>query len=265
MNDSLDVQPIPPRSSSNRLTLVLGITLVLALIAATYWALSHFNRQLPPNVSNNILALTQPVNSVSGQVVSYNKPTLTLNVSGQEYQITVPPECPIIQNPLLVQYLFRKNDTDSPPVPENKDPDVLPPGLTISVTSEQDLRSVTNNQFTAQSIALPLAGKILMGRVKSLANNSLTVTAFDLDLSPHQYPPVNPPQPEEKSFTVALTRTTEISGIIPPSSSNPAPSTKQYSLRDLTPNTYVRIFADLNNDTLTALRIEPLVEPPQSQ
>lgn len=271
---------------------IAGLWLVIVL-ALLLWP----KIQIPdtPSVSPNILFLTSPVTNFSGTVdsVSGNTVTVSQTYSLQPFQagaapmvaerpdapispmptpiskkltyrVTVGSNTQINRPPIMVNYLFL---TPSPtPVSKLTISDIKK-GQMITIGSNVDLRTLTDNQFEAVNIQLPPIVNTLNGRIVAVSGNSLTVKSSTAAV------PIAESVAEDKEYKITVTDSTEISRYKPmtgtPDPSKPAPpmpEKEKLSLSDLKKDMQVTVWTDDDVTTvpsLTALRIEPfIISPP---
>ena len=250
----------------------------LALVAVIFLALFLFTqiksskRSTTITVSPDILYLTSPVINFSGVVddITGNTVTVSRTVSYQPYQMGVmppmpnsPPNGPISPIPTPITKKLSYRVTVGPNTQINRPPTttinylfpLTPPKLNINdikkgqhimVSANIDLRTLTDNRFTAVSIQLPPIVNILTGKIVAVAGNILTVK-------------------KEITYQVTVTANTEIFRYKPmaalPNPQQPLPPSppEKLSLADLKPDMQVTVYTDQDvtaTQTLTALRIE---------
>lgn len=248
-----------------------------------------------PSPSENILFLTAPVNSLSGQVkaVYPNRIIVSQNFVYQQ----APPMAEIVPLPnqstptpfptpitkiitfeVLIdkETRFQRQNFTSPfiltpqPTPNLSTADIKE-GMILNITTKEDLRTTKNNQVTALTIVLPPITNELSGKIARIEENKLEL---ELDFA------YLPPSPEEenkegsqkKSITVRVNEKTEISYfklekemVKMGEDAPPVPMETQkpikLSLSDLKVGDQVKIysFEDLLKTSLPlVVRIEPL-------
>lgn len=264
------------------LIVILGLTLAILLQ----------KRSSKPSISSNILSLTPPVTSFSGTVekISGNTITLTQTVTEQlpapiydpnnlptadnpasplpspathilTYQVLVTDQTVISQPPAIINYLFKSNNPPTQLAPSSQ-PTLsiqdIKEGQYLSINTLSDLRTLSGDQFEATSINLPMLRNSLTGTIISITDNTLVIKAY---LPPSMSPTTTPENPEsltpqQKEFTLTITSDTEISGM------NSQGQPQRYSLSDLKQDQQISVYSAediVDSETLTALRIEPLI------
>lgn len=256
-------------------------------------------------VSSDILFLTQPVTNFSGKVdkVEGNAvwvsqqftlaqnytmappPVLTPGQSSPAIPTPIPPKnisykvlvnsnTQISRPPVYISYLLI---TPPPSVPVKLSVKDIKQGQFITLNTNTDLRTISGNEFTANSIQLPQIQNSINGKISSISGNTLLVKAF----APIQNGPggmaigsATIPPPKEVIYSVTVTDATEISryGQMEPSKEtetpkeggliNKPPAPEKLSVSDLKADMQITVYADIDvtaTQKFTALRIEPMI------
>lgn len=266
----------------------LIISLILFVILAplsVFLFLKYSGKTTSDNrsISKNVLYLTQPVTSFSGvvdkvdgnQITLTQTPTLstppfataTTNLAippspvptppPLTYKVVVSDQTQISRPPTMgVNYLFKTNSPISPSQLSLAD---VTTGLSIAVSSKEDLRTLSDNTFEATMITLPQKMTTLNGKITGVSSNAIIIKAFAPLSVPMSAinPRSAPAMPEEKEYTISITPDTEISRMIMGSTPKP----ERLALSDLQKDMQVTVYtdADVTSGTqFTALRLEPM-------
>jgi hypothetical protein len=256
------------------------IALPLSVFLFLKWSDQNTSDKRP--VSQHILALTQPVMSFSGvvdkvdghiitltQVLPPTDPALippaTTNLalppsptpapSPLTYQVVVSDQTQISQPPTQgVNYLFKKN---VPPDPLSLSLTDVVAGLYLTVSSKEDLRTLTDDSFEAIMITLPEQIIYLNGKITGVKGNELIIKASPPALLDPRLPAT---AQQDQEYTITITPDTEISRMSVGVGLNP----ERLSLSDLKADMQVAVYTgtDVTQGTqFTALRLEPMQAP----
>ncbi len=207
-------------------------------------------------VTPDILYLTSPVTVFSGRVDKIAGNTLwvsqKLSSSAQNkmviFKVRIGQKTVIERPQNTLAYLFKPITPTPPPKPTASDIRV---GQTVTAYTSGDLRTASNNEFEATIIALPPVTTSIYGKFVSVSGETLTLTAQD---------PANPNQ--QKTYSVSVTKDTEISGGVGLALDPSKPSAPQkFELSYLKSGMQVNVYSVedvILSSNLTALRIEPL-------
>lgn len=225
------------------------------------------------SISPDILALTQPVLSVSATVLQNNGTTLVVSYSPQAGQLLgpgVPNTTPVVK--LTYTVLLGANTTitkQQAPLapggisqaPKYTSQDIHI-GSTVTVVSKVDLRTLQSNSFTASAIVLSPDVTTLNGKIVSVSGNTVVVNGIpSMPFGPSLLSS-RPQQPKEYQITViATTSIVEASfgGVLPEKPG--IPTQQKLTLTDLKKdmNVSVRTNQDILSATsLTAVSIQVL-------
>lgn len=203
----------------------VGITIVIAVVFFIIGMLvSRFllpgglilSKGLPAALSSNILSLTAPVYSFSGQVQKIEGDTLVITQT-----IAAPPLAPApgtdnnqTEKPKTISYNVKVSQSTNitrqaivpvnAPVPASASGIIAAPAASLSIndikvgdlvsaSTDQDLRTTSGNSFNALSISLAPAQTALMGQVLKIEGNLLTVlgspvgAALGMPVGPQEY------------------------------------------------------------------------------
>lgn len=228
---------------------VLGV-LLLVLGAG---ALKKNNSSLN-NPSSTILFLTQPVKTFSGIIEKIDGDTLiisqnmTMNSATQKvtYRVITDKNTLIEQPESPIPYLFAKTAGAGNMKKTIKD---LKVGQAAVVNTDEDLRTLTSQEFKATRVTLNAIANTLSGPVFDVGGNTLIIKTI---------PPFTPVSetPKERNYRIKITSNTEISR----SAADGTPV--RLTLNDLKRNMWVVAYTDgdVNSGTdFTALRIDPSI------
>ncbi len=259
------------------------IIILLAIMAgALFFAFGRTNPTNPasnPSVSSHILALTLPITTVSGKVISVSNNSFTLQVqplssniqgapispstnSGQSssqqkeqpitYTVMVISSTRIVQNnnPLIMVPAVLTAPTPASAQPKLSIQDVKANDV-VTVISTVDLRTLQGDAFEASSVMLPSKIQTLNGTITVLGNNSLTVKGTVAG--------VGSVQSTQQTFHVIVDNSTSISAFTPtpPTPTKPL-GAQAASFADLKKDMRVNVSFDrekASGDTVTALSI----------
>lgn len=208
-------------------------------------------------ISPNIMYITPPILSFSGMVEK---------IEGNQVIIsyTIYPNSNISPTPAPVKLTYKvivdKNTVINRPS-DNVHltiKDIIV-NRQITVTSNIDLRQVTNNQFTAATITLPVLITTINGRIIAVKNNILTIKAkIPTTNTTNALSIANPVLQKEADYQVKVSDNTEVFR-----SATPTPPAavqwEKISLSDLKIGTSINVYSKEDvvlTQNLTALRIE---------
>lgn len=229
------------------------------------------------SISPNILYITSPVTSLSGKVEKIAGNKITVKMMTVTYHVIVTDKTQIYQPPLSIGYLFKTTTLPGAPVLPTTTSKLTVKDVKIdqliTVNTMNDLRILVGDTFEAVTINLPPITNTLNGRIISLEGSVLTVKGF----APVNGGPMNPGNtaarndtpaaPQEKEYRVTLTSDTEISRMVNESMAPVVPippKPEKFTPSDLKKDMRVMVYTaqDVNeNSQLTALRIEPIIQP----
>lgn len=247
--------------------------------------------------SPDILLLTNPVTSFSGKIEKVSGDSILVSQkvsSNQMFQAGAaapvnqkPGEPPAaLPTPVVKTLTYKVKVTQNTQINMNQSfipyltvsvTPVPPPKLTlqnlkvgqnISIQSAADLRTITNNEFEAQSITLSITNSF-SGKISSVKNNTITVKGNLMGVIAAA-PGSAGEQPKEIEWTVKVTDKTEISRykqiseMLKPGETAKAPEVEKLSLSDLKPDTMVTVYTNVDaasEKSVEALRIEPQAAP----
>lgn len=270
--------------------IISTIAVIILGSLAIFFVLKYFSRIRVGStaISPYILSLTQPVMSFTGVVEHIKGNTITVSQKQLHAAPLVPPAALAPQDPVTVQSPFPtpksvtltymitvSEDTQlsRPSFPINYLFKTVPPeplqaltlqdvsiGQVITVSSQQDLRTLSGNKFEATHISLPQKMTIISGTVMAIGTNKLTIKANAVNTALSA--------PETKEYTISITNDTEISRM----SIGTTPKSERLAISDLNTDTRVTVYTDTDvavGTEFTALRIEPMrpaiaVPPPPS-
>lgn len=242
-------------------------------------------------ISSDILYLTSPVFSFTGQIENISGNTITLSQTAtlRTNQAIAAPMTPDqsdsqpITKKLTYKVTVDKNtsinrpDLTLPPIDPAKPASQavqpiltindLKKGETVTALSNNDLRTLAGNSFTAASLQLAPKQTTLSGTIAALSGNSLTVKSYLL-------PSSDPTQATSQDYQITITDQTEIvENDLSADPLKPGQSRKA-SLSSLKKDQSVTVKTkeDINTQTrLTALKIEvmamtaaPVLNPPSA-
>lgn len=282
-------------------TKIIGtITLIVLGSLAVFLVFKYFNKVRVGStpISPYILSLTQPVMSFTGVVEHIKGNTITVSQKQLHASTLVPPAALAPQDPATPQspfptpksvtltYMITVSDATQlsrPSFPINYLFKTVPPkppqaltlqdiniGQAVTVSSPKDLRTLSDNRFEATHISLPQQITVISGKVTAVNGNTLTIKAF-MPMAPiANIINTTPSAPEEKEYTITITKDTEISRMV----ISPTPNPERLTISDLNTDTQVTVYTDTDvtiRTEFTALRIEPMMPavalppiPPQS-
>jgi hypothetical protein len=232
------------------------IGLISLLLAASLLTL-RYGQTFSPNT----LYLTQIVNTFTGvvekkegNVLTVSQTVLTYDNKPHKltYSVLVTKNTSFLRPPVTVTYLF------APPlsVPDKKyEIEDLVIGSTITISTLSDLRLLKGNTFEAVNIYLSAAVNYFTGEILAIKKDTLTFKTTT-----------------NKTLEVGITAQTEISrnAVTAPTTNgiaNPFIATRM-SINDLKKGMQASVFTAedvLTNKSLTALRIEPVIQPISSE
>lgn len=226
---------------------ILGI--LLLVLGANAMKKNNVSLSGPNSI---ILFLTQPVKTFSGIIEKIDGDTLTISqnmTAGSvtkkiTYRIIVDKNTVIEQPESPIPYLFAKTAGAGSKKKTIKD---LKVGQAAVINTDEDLRTLTSQEFKATRITLNAIANTLSGPVFDVGGNTLIIKTI---------PPFTPisETPKERNYRVKVTNNTEISR----SAADGTPV--RLTLNDLKRNMWVVAYTDgdLNSGTdFTALRIDP--------
>ena len=254
-------------------------------------------------LSQNILYITQPVNSFSGTVDKIEGNTVSVSnryslpQTGPITITVIPNQPPIMPTPKTITVVYKivvsgKTQITQPQSPINylfktifpsQDPKLtlqdIKVGSYITVNSQVDLRTLKGIIFEATTINIPQKTSTLNGTILRVDENMLTIKAFPPTAMSAFANPAAMGTPQnalkEKEYTIAITSDTEISRYthsvvnIAVGEAPPAPKPEKLSPSDLIKDMQITVYTAediLANTSLTALRIEPIfVSSPSAQ
>ena len=229
--------------------LILGVLLLVLGAGALKRNNSFVNT--PPST---ILFLTQPVKTFSGIIEKLDGNTLTvsqnmtMNSVTQKvtFRVITDKNTTIEQPESPIPYLFAKSVNASNNKKTIKD---LKVGQTAVINTDEDLRTLTLQEFKATHVTLNAIANTLSGPVFDVGGNTLIIKA---------YPPSTPSSeiPKERNYRIKITDNTEISRGAPDG------TPVRLTLNDLKRSMWVVAYTDgdINSGTdFTALRIDPSI------
>lgn len=276
---------------SQKIIIVVGV--VVLGILALFMLVDYKNKLNGQTVSQNILYLTQPVISFSGTVEKIDNNFVTISQTiyptpSVIYNPPYPPKFtpPPIPTPIKLSYrvgIDQNTAINRPPVnipylfitltpaPASKLTirDIII-GRSITVSTNTDLRLVTDNQFTATTVSLPALVTTITGKITNIQGNLLTLKAVVPSAGPMMALPAASPVPaKEVDYQVKVTNSTEISHMVYNTSIAPggpptSPKPEKLALSDLKIGASINVYTNedvILTQNLTALRIEPQTQP----
>jgi hypothetical protein len=245
---------------------LVSLFFILALLLSLI-ALKKSSQKKP--LSPNILYLTSPVYSFSGTVekiegkaiyvsqkITENNlpfapfppnpnpsPFPTPKTVTLSYRVLISEKTQISKPPIFINYLFI---TPTPTAEKKLSINNIKIGQTVTVTTNQDLRTLTSDTFEATTVSLPPIINTLSGKVFEVKKDILIVKAF------------TPQSPNERDYQIKITKDTEISRI----GTNGKP--EKLSLEEIKKEMGVIVYTDedvTQSQKLTALRLEPILPP----
>lgn len=234
-----------------RLLIIVVLSVLLIILGAG--ALKKNNPSLS-GPSSTILFLTQPVKTFSGIIEKIDGDTLTVSQNMTMNSVTQKITYRVItdKNTLIEQpespipYLFAKSGNAINKKKTIKD---LKVGQAAVINTDEDLRTLTFQEFKATRVTLNAIANTLSGPVFDVNGSTLIIKAI---------PPFTPVSetPKERNYRIKITSNTEISR----SAADGTPV--RLTLNDLKRNMWVVAYTDgdLNSGTdFTALRIDPSI------
>ncbi|MBI4973554.1 hypothetical protein HZC27_03020 [Candidatus Roizmanbacteria bacterium] len=229
------------------------IVLVVLLIILGAGALKKNNVSLNGPAST-ILFLTQPVKTFSGIIEKVDGDTLTVSQNMTMNSVTqkitynvITDKNTVIEQPESpIPYLFAKTMNATNKQKTIKD---LKVGQAAVLNTDEDLRTLSSQEFKATRITLNAIMNTLSGPVFDVGGNTLIIKTI---------PPFTPVSetPKERNYRVKITNDTEISRIAADG------SPVRLTLNDIKRGVWVVAYTDgdVNTGTdFTALRIDPSI------
>ncbi len=222
------------------------------------------------NIYKNNLNLTSPIYSFSGKITKIEKNSILVtressqidrptNVSNSiTFKILITPNTKIYRYEKPIPYIF----ISPSPAPEiTLTIDDLEVGDYLKADSEDDLRTLPNNQFEASRINLLPKVNYIKGELVQKEGTTLFVKAFT---PKPDYRVINLEAPttsrKEVTYAVDIGPDTEISSFIYNSDPNQPPQAKKYTIDDLPINTIITLFSNVDiskTQKFTAVLILP--------
>lgn len=197
---------------------ILVFLVIVLIIVSAFKLFSGDLLQRSSTLSPNILAITQPVYSITGTVDSVEANTVTLTVR------TVPltpggqnKNTQQNQNPVVYRVVVGDSTVITKPfapviplegggAPQTFKTTDIKPGMLVTVASQNDLRLVSGSTFTAQTVTLPPDVKSVSGVITAISGASITVKGMPLDPAVGLFTTPSPP----KEFVIETTDKTKI-------------------------------------------------------
>lgn len=192
-----------PRKNLTLLIIVAIVSLIVGVLISKFFFAGGliFNNGKPLALSPNILEITQPVMNFSGQVDSINGDTLTVTQTINTLPIMPPPGTAETETPKPKTITYKVKVSDQtmitrqnvipaiPVVNASGSANITPPmtqlgidaiqeGDYVSVMTNEDLRTINSDSFTAVSISLAPAQTSLQGQITEVNGETVTVTGM---------------------------------------------------------------------------------------
>jgi hypothetical protein len=235
----------------NRKKLV-GIFGILIIISIAGIFLMKKRQSLPARqtISPDILYLTDPAHYFSGVVEKIEGNTILVSSPSSQqkkisFTVKISDKTTITRNPPDIPFSFI---TPKPPVEQKLTIKDIKIGENITVRTDEDLRTFSQNQFEATSITLPDRTKTLQGKITNVGTDRITMIA----------------ETNKKEYAVMLTADTEISYLLPPDPLDKDQIQKpvKLAISDLKKDMSVVVYTDVDLEKVqifTTLRIEPIL------
>jgi hypothetical protein len=251
------------------LAMLIVVLLISGTIIGYYFSKTGKIQQLVENFSpttrysEDILFLTQPVNTLSGVIEETNNNSLIIkttpnkelmnggedaaeeNVNKDQrkqltYQVLIDDETEIVKEQTQLNYLFKKEEFGF---------NDLEQGMEVVVQAKDDLRTLAKEEFVAESIRFEPRVQTLEGTIEKVEGN---VLHLEKQL-------IEPGRGDEKTvYQVRVNGETEISA---EECNNLQCEAQRYSLTDLRTNTQVTVYThQMDGIKAEALRIVPEFE-----
>lgn len=249
------VAPEKKSSLINIIILIFSLVIILSIIsAAIFFIFNQYYSSKNSGPGNGSVFNTPSeefqavIDKVDGNtlLVSYQKASLTSPGNTEEYlfKILINEETTILsERDTAPLENSATSSADNKAVYSISD---LSPGQFITVITAGDLRGITSDTITAKSIIISPGLTIFIGKIEEVKSGELVVTS-------------GPPSvAEEKTYTISVTKNTEIVNSRIMNDSSPE-ADKKLSLKDLTTGATILVntVGDINKVTKTpALRIE---------
>jgi len=262
----------------NKTLLIVGVFVVLVAIVFFMIQSYQTSKTTQYGLSPNILYLTAPVFSFNGIVnkVGGNSITVTqtfvsggsggmnspMNPQGGVGPYSTPLPTP---TPKIIRYTAVINEGTALTQPQSPIPYIIitppplaekkitiadiRPGMQLSINTASDLRSITNDIFTATQITLPQEQRSISGTVESISDNKIVVKS-----SNDMYLTAGPTRKPPTIYTCAITPHTEISHMM----GKPEAVKAGMIIIGMQVTVYVDGDATHGN-SFTALRIDPMI------
>lgn len=244
-----------------RVLVILILGVLLLVLGAGALKRNNSSVNTPPST---ILFLTQPVKTFSGMIEKIDGDTLTVsqnmttNSVTQKitYRVITDKNTTIEQPASPIPYLFKTNGSPNtsviPSVYPARDSRGIPfknikVGQSAKIETNEDLRTLTSQEFKASRVTLNAIANTLSGPVFDVGGSTLIIKA---------YPPSTPSSesPKERNYRVKITDNTEISRNAPDG------TPVRLSLNDIKRNMWVVAYTDVDINSITeftALRVDP--------
>lgn len=225
-----------------RVLIIVVLGVLLLVLGASAMKKNNVSLSGP---NSTILFLTQPVKTFSGMIEKIDGDTLTVTQK-VTFRVITDKNTVIEQPESPIPYLFAKSMNATNKKKTIKD---LKIGQAVVINTDEDLRTVTSQEFKATRVTLNAIMNTLSGPVFDVNGNTLIIKTI---------PPFTPVSetPKERNYRIKITNNTEISR----SALDGTPV--RLTLNDLKRNMWVVAYTDgdvnLGTD-FTALRIDPSI------
>lgn len=239
--------------SFNKILLI--IIVLVALVNITLLINFLMKRNRTTEAQSPALALTMPVTTFMGTVKEKNANTLVVTSNGIDVTVTIDSTVPVTIPPQFIPYSFK---TDFPKE-QKGDLESISVGQTISINTQEDIRTITKPVVKAKSIITQAQNRQISGQVESKTANTLVIKGMVMPTDVFAQPKADSKPASPQSYTVSITADTELSRTTTPTNGLLAAPTK-ITLNDVAQGANVNVYyaPGTSDNTVTGLLVQVL-------
>jgi len=217
-----------------RIVIIIGLCFALVVL---FFLMIKNTFPGKPTVSPNILALSQPIYSISGSIEKIDNQAIyvTDQTSKLKFKVNTSKNTSFVRSPVTIPYLFLTNNNTN--IPTRMSFEDLKVKDAVYISSKQDLRTVVKNEFEALVISKNAGSSSVSGVITEIGSGILRIK------------------------TTGKTYRVDVPSICEISTATPLPT--RFFFSDLKMGGKIVAYTedDVNQTTdITALRIEPIGE-----